>query len=186
MYKLLVVDFILASLSVGIQVDYPAGPDVRVKLQSGKEYCGEVLALRDSCVVFSLIHGADSVQLAQSKESILMFYYDAIQDATLPGASYGVTGMLIGAPSGCLTGVAIGSATTKRGSLERLGGAAAGGCAGSLAGGLIGGLIGAGASTEDSVLISATKRDFSALKPVARYKDTEPEFLPKRELIIVR
>lgn len=45
----------LARLMLGIQLLYPVGSEVHVTLRNGAESNGEILAVRDSCIVFSSI-----------------------------------------------------------------------------------------------------------------------------------
>jgi hypothetical protein len=197
MYKRIVIALMMASLSLGVQIQYPFGPEVRVRLKTGADYQGEILALRDSNVILSLIHGADSNLLARSKHSIIMLRHDAIHEVSLPGtgSSKALLGALLGAPSGCLAGYAIGDGQEVeqrrddpygcRAQDEKHRNQINGGLIGCFVGAALGAAVGGAASSNDMVLISPMNRDFSGLRILARYKGVEPAFLREVKLILV-
>ena len=108
-----------------------------------------------------------------------------------PRETHPITGMLIGAPAGCLAGLAIGSAIEVdrkpddtfgcNAQAERESNQSTGMLIGTGIGMAAGCMVGQSVGEQGMVLISVGQRDFTFLKGYARYPDDEPEALWKIE-----
>ena len=61
MYKRILLAFMLATMSLGIQIRDGDVPEVHVILQTGDVYDGRVLFVRDSSIVFFIADGTITV-----------------------------------------------------------------------------------------------------------------------------
>lgn len=190
MFNRVVLGLTLASLSVGVEVQTPVGPEVSVMLASGEKYNGEILAVRDSSVVFSTVHGATKDELAAARGTIRILAHSEILTLGVPGSSNFWLGSVLGCATGGLIGYWIGNSQEVKEqksndcsgnhfACEKEANAIGGSLIGACAGTGIGALVGSG--IKDKIdLISPQNRDFSVLKGLARYKKEEPEFLREK------
>jgi outer membrane protein W len=158
------------------------GANIAVILSNGRIQEGELLSVRDSALIISIAPaGVTEVAANEAPPSTLIRNQD-IQKVIIKGESNVLKGVglgfLIGAGAGALIGVAGGddppgglfslSAPEK----AALGAILGGGC-----GVIVGTIAGAASSSRDKVIEALPNKDFSILRPVARFPTREPEFL---------
>ncbi len=178
---------LLAALSLGVVVDGTTSPAVDIVLTAGRAFTGEIIAVRESTIVLGSRPGLSPVDMRNDPRALLIVPFAQIHMITTEKNTHPVTGMLIGAPLGCLGGLAIGAATeVKRQPNDSFGcnaqaehesNQATGMLAGTAVGMLAGCAIGASVGEKGQVLISPQQRDFSFLKAYARYPIEEPASL---------
>lgn len=168
---------LLALLSVGFQTGGTDPVEVEILLVDGATLTGNILALRDTSIVL----WAD---VTSGKQSAVVLPHRQILNVQTAGSSYILVGLLSGCAVGCLTGVAIGGSQPveqhgdcSNPAAEKEANQVTGAAIGSLVGALVGLAVGGGASQSSRVLVSPAQRDFKVLKGVARYPDSEPEYL---------
>jgi hypothetical protein len=171
---------LLAFLSVGFQTGGNNVPEVEIVLDDGAVVTGQILALRDTSIVCWM-------DVTNGKESIVVLPHNRILNLQTVGNSNIVLGLFAGCTVGLLAGCAIGGSqdvqegkddwTGCTGAVERGANQTAGAAVGSLVGSALGLIVGGATSNASEVLISPARRDFKVLKQVARYPDSEPEYL---------
>jgi hypothetical protein len=187
--KLLASLFLLAALSLGVVIQGSTSQPVEISLSGGRAFTGEVIAVRDSTVVFGTKPGLSPVEMLNDPKALLVARFSHVLMISTQKNTHPVTGMLIGAPVGCLGGLAIGSAVEVErqpndtfgcnAQAEHDANKATGMMVGTAVGMLAGCAIGAATGEKGQVLISPEQRDFSFLKSYARYPGEEPESLQR-------
>lgn len=185
--KLLASLVLLAALSLGVVVDGTTTPDVNIALTNGRSFKGEIIAVRESTLVLGSRPGVSPVEMVSDPRALLVVPFVQVQMITTESNTHPVTGMLIGAPIGCLAGTAIGSAVEVErqpndsfgcnAHAEHEANQATGMLVGTAVGMLAGCAIGSSVGEKAQVLISPQQRDFSFLKAYARYPNEEPASL---------
>jgi outer membrane lipoprotein SlyB len=151
--------------------------EVEIVLADGTELTGHIVALRDSSIVVS-------ADVTKGTNGIIVLPHRQVLNVQTAGSSHVLVGLFSGCTLGCLTGLAIGRSQSVHSdcgpggeAMERDANGVIGGAIGSLVGSLVGLAVGAGVSHSSRALISPAQRDFKVLKGVARYPDSEPEYL---------
>lgn len=178
---------LLAALSLGVVVDGTTSPAVNIVLSSGRSFTGEIIAIRESTIVLGIRPGLSPVEMRNDPTTLLVARFPEVLTIATQRNSHPVTGMLIGAPLGCLGGLAIGSSIDVPRQPDDTFGCAAhaeqdankatGMLVGTAVGMLAGCAIGASTGEKEQVLISHQQRDFTFLKAYARYPNEEPASL---------
>jgi hypothetical protein len=190
MGKRLLGTFIVLLLSTGMEVEISDPEEVEVVSLAGA-FSAEILCVRESSLVLVSPSGVDVKDPIDDKVEILVVRNDEVYSIKQAGNSHLLVGALVGCLGGCGTGLLVGKQKEneeqeKRDALENLAYGLSGASAVSVAayavafgagGTLLGGIIGSAVSSKDSVWISPTHRDFTALKALARYPEGEPTFL---------
>jgi hypothetical protein len=187
--RLLASLFLLAALSVGVVVDGTISRTVEVTLFGRPAFWGEVIALRESTVVLGTRAGLSPAEMLNDPAALLVVPHSRVIRIATESNTHPVTGMLIGAPVGCLSGLAIGSAIGVEKKPEDTFGCNAraeheanqanGMLIGTGVGLAAGCMIGMATGEKGQVVISPEQRDFSFLRGYARYPADEPESLKK-------
>lgn len=181
--------FLLAALSLGVVVDGNTSRTVEIAVYGRLPFWGEVIAVRESTVVLGTRKGLSPAEMVNDPGALLVVRRSQIIKVTTESNMHPGTGMLIGAPIGCLAGLAIGSAievdrkpddtfgcnAREERSSNELNGMLIGTGVGMAAGCVVGSAVG----DQGQVLISPDQRDFSFLRGYARYPAEEPESLKK-------
>jgi hypothetical protein len=180
---------LLAALSLGVVINDPASRTVEVTLSGGRMFKGEVIAVRESTVVLGTRTGLSPVEMLNDSRALIVAPFTQVQRIATEKNTHPITGMLIGAPAGCLGGLAIGGSIPVEkqpndtfgcgAQAEHESNQASGMLVGFFAGAAIGCLVGNATGEPGQVVISAEQRDFTFLKELARYPYGEPESLQK-------
>jgi hypothetical protein len=147
------------------------GAEVTLILFNGKEIEGELLTVRDSCLILCTEYKATESELANSTYPIILIKNNVIKELTFEGSQYFWTGLAAGYLAGSITGVQIAKSSNESpGSWAMIG---LGGVLGSIAGGIAGYAL----SKEEFVLYGIPPNyNFYFLRNFARYEDKEPEY----------
>lgn len=180
-----VLGFMLLSLPVGVQIQGVDAPEVQVTLRTGEKRSGEILSVQEHSMLFHPKHGLSERDVVLTKELVEVIDADRIQEVTLPGGANVGSGIAVGLGLGCIIGYLIGESqpvskpqgcTDPTGEQQRWDNGLKGGCIGGTAGSLVGAAV--GNSIKDRIVVFGQyKRDFRALKGLARYPEEEPDFL---------
>jgi hypothetical protein len=187
--KLLASVLLLAVLSLGVVIEGTVSQTVEIMLSGGRTFKGEVISVRDSTVVLGTRPGLSPVEMLSEPGALMVARFSQVLTISTERNTHPVTGMLIGAPVGCLGGLAIGSSievdrqpndtfgcnAQAEHDANKVTGTIVGTAVGMLAGCVIGGATGEKAQ----VLVSPQQRDFTFLREVSRYPNGEPESLKK-------
>jgi hypothetical protein len=187
--RLLASLFLLAALSVGVVVDGTVSRTVEITVYGRPPFWGEVIALRESTVVLGTRTGLSPAEMLNDPGALLVVPQSRIVRITTESNTHPITGMLIGAPAGCLGGLAVGSAIEVEKKPEDTFGCNAhaeheanqvnGMLIGTGVGLAAGCMLGMATGEKGQVVISPEQRDFSFLRGYARYPADEPESLKK-------
>lgn len=187
MAKVVGAVIVLFILSTGMELEISNPEEVEVTSARG-QFNAEILSVRDSSLVLASPCGLSQDDLINKKAQILVVREDEIYGVKTAGSSNIFPGMLFGGTAGCVSGCLIGRSLKVTPTTEPYGcnksedelrnengvnyavGVGAGGI-------LLGAIIGAATSSRDSLWITPVRRDFRALKPLARYPLQEPQFL---------
>jgi hypothetical protein len=153
-------------------------------LQNGGIIKGEVLSVRDSSIVVSMVLGGSEAELSYAEQAWRVITAHDLRSVVIPGKSH----LVKGAGVGGVAGLVLGCATWQQkeaGSFEDffadVTGASLAGRAATFAlvGCVAGGIVGAAISRPDRTVYAAPASSLESIRALARYKTEEPEFLKK-------
>jgi len=154
-------------------------PEVEIILENKAILTGQIFALRETSIVAWVGTNAN--------QSFVVLPHRRILNVQTVGHSNILVGLCAGCAVGLLAGFAIGGSQEVhedkddwlgcRAAAERSANQTEGAALGSLVGSLVGLVVGGATSTPSRVLITPGQRDFNVLRGVARYPDSEPEYL---------
>ena len=177
--KLLIVSFFILTVAV-LSTAFGSGRKTTVLLQTGEQITGELLAARADVLVISKRPGLPEASLRSDSNEVTILWRKNINRITIPGKSWLMDGAILGLIGGIASwGVMASDPGRPPTGLDPVGPGEKGLLFFGLGGVALGILVGLTSSTEDR---SVDVRVFSSLmylKPFARYKDEEPDFLKK-------
>lgn len=148
-----------------------AGAKAYIEMNDGRDFTGELLAVRDSTMIICEEYEADEQELVDSVYSIYVLNNYDIKLIELKVGNYTLTGVIIGYLSPLV--LAINPNNKGNPGVGLLAAAI------SIVGSIIGGIIGANITDYEPLYEYTTPNqiDFKQLKIYARYVNNEPEFL---------
>jgi len=149
------------------------GSEVEVLLKNGVRHQGELLAVRDSSILLSMLKNADEEKLSRNLSVIMVIRIDSIIRVMEEGHSHVLAGVGIGLFTGVIAGAALASKEQPTSNLTSYAYAGIGGLAGLVLGGVVGFAV-SGGDQEFRVDVDAGRE---ALKSSSRYPYGEPSFL---------
>ncbi len=147
------------------------GARVVLQLDSGQQFSGQLLSVRDSALVISIQNGS----LLTIRNQEILYVVVKGESRVFEGMG---TGFLAGAAWGALTGLARGDDSKNQIPSFTAGQkAVVGGIAFGAVGFLVGTIAGIASSSGDKLVKPLRNNDFSSLKPFARFQGNEPSVL---------
>ena len=152
------------------------GAEVTLSLKDEKEINGELLSVNDSMLIICTKHSATDLEISNAAYPIVIIRNNEIQILTFKGNNFTWLGLAIGSVT--FTGIGIWMGYEFNKGMDTEGSEVGFGILGLLVGATVGGIVGYLLSKDDVILFEIPPDyNFSFLKPLARYKDKEPENL---------
>jgi hypothetical protein len=177
-------------LAVGVQLAPGPAEPVIVECYRGEPITVDLLAVRDSAIVVSLVRDLGDDILSQRTQLIRVIPFTEIASVRLEGSNKATSYAFQGGALGALVGLGIGAAIAPEPSKDLVplvldpmvktvyyaGGAVIGGAVGCAIG------CGVGSNTRDMGLdlVSPARRNFETLRRFARHPDEEPPWLREK------
>jgi hypothetical protein len=161
---------------------FAGGSEVTVWLKNGARYEAELLAVRDSSILLSMLKHADDAMLLKNPSVVSVIKIDSIIRVMEEGHSYLLVGMGLGLVTGTVVGGVVGASESKSNDpIVNAFTQPIGTAADILIGGLIGlgagALVGGAASSSDQVYLINSPSGRAALRLSSRYPEGEPDFI---------
>lgn len=175
--KLLIVSFLFLTVTVSLRA-FGSGRKMTVVLQTGEQITGELLTARADVLVISKQPGLPEESLRSDRNKVAILWRKNINRLTIPGKSWLMDGAILGLIGGIASwGVMASDPGRPPTGLDPVGPGEKGLLFFGLGGIALGILVGLTSSTEDRSVNVGVFSSLIYLKPFARYKDEEPDFL---------